>query len=149
MRIKVLIVKGLLAALPLTLIPAVAISAQKITTGSKCKVQKQKIIYLDKSYTCIKTGKKLVWNKGVVVVKPTPTPTPTPTPAPTVATSTLTNSSSYLNVASCKLINANNENGVNQSFQQNPYRVRNTKPIRALIFPIDFPDLVSKASIKF
>lgn len=46
-------------------------------------------------YTCIKSGKKLVWNKGVKVVpnvKPTPIPTPsptvevapTPTPTPTV-----------------------------------------------------------------
>jgi hypothetical protein len=44
-------------------------------------------------YTCIKSGKKTVWNKGVRIpaVKPTPvaspisspTPTPTPTPIPT------------------------------------------------------------------
>ena len=36
-------------------------------------------------YTCVKSGKKLVWNKGVKVVaaaKPTPTATPTPTPTP-------------------------------------------------------------------
>jgi M6 family metalloprotease-like protein len=39
------------------------------------------------------------------------------------------------------LTNASGEIGVNQSFQQNPYRVKTTKPIRALIFPIDFPDL--------
>lgn len=35
-------------------------------------------------YTCIKSGKKLVWNKGVKIVpsaNPTPSPTPTPTPA--------------------------------------------------------------------
>jgi hypothetical protein len=34
-------------------------------------------------YTCIKSGKKLVWNKGVKIIpvaKPTPTPTPTATP---------------------------------------------------------------------
>ena len=37
-------------------------------------------------YTCIKSGKKLVWNKGVKIVrvaKPTPTLTPTPTPEAT------------------------------------------------------------------
>jgi M6 family metalloprotease-like protein len=143
MRIKASLAKGLLISLAFSLIPAVAISAQKVTPGSKCKVQKQKVVYLDRSYTCIKSGKKLVWNKGVVVVKPAPTPTPTP--APTAASSTVTNVSGYLNVASCKLVNANNENGVNQSFQQNPFRVRNTKPIRALIFPIDFPDLVGSS----
>ena len=143
MRIKGGLVKGLLIAVAITLIPATAISAQKVTPGSKCKVQKQKVVYLDKSYTCIKSGKKLIWNKGVVLVKPGPTSTPTPTP--TVASSTLTNISGYLNVASCKLVNGSNQTGVNQSFQQNPFRVRNTKPIRALIFPIDFPDLVGNS----
>jgi hypothetical protein len=40
-------------------------------------------------YTCVKSGKKLVWNKGVKVAaaaaaaKPTPTPTATATPTPT------------------------------------------------------------------
>ncbi|MEI7697595.1 MAG: hypothetical protein WCJ16_05595, partial [Actinomycetes bacterium] len=28
-----------------------------------------------KKFTCIKSGKKLVWDKGVVVKVPTPTPT--------------------------------------------------------------------------
>ena len=36
-------------------------------------------------YTCIKSGKKLVWNKGVPVKKPILSPTPTPTPTPTVS----------------------------------------------------------------
>jgi hypothetical protein len=80
MRFKVRFTKGLLVALILTLIPITAFSAQKITPGSTCKVYKQKITYQNKVYTCIKSGKKLVWNKGVTVKKPTPTPTPTPTP---------------------------------------------------------------------
>jgi hypothetical protein len=47
-----------------------------------------------------------------------------------------------LDVNNCKLKNGSGNVQVNQSFQQNPYRVRNTKPIRALIFPIDFEDLI-------
>jgi hypothetical protein len=39
----------------------------------------QKVVYQNKTYTCTKSGKKLVWNKGVAIVKSTPTPTPTPT----------------------------------------------------------------------
>jgi hypothetical protein len=47
-------------------------------------------------YTCVKSGKKFVWNKGVAIKKPlptssptpspsvTPTPTPSPTPSPSV-----------------------------------------------------------------
>jgi hypothetical protein len=88
MRIKGGLVKGLLIALAITLIPAAAISAQKVTPGSKCKVQKQKVVYLDKSYTCIKSGKKLIWNKGSVTVKtevaPTTQSNQTPPPTPKV-----------------------------------------------------------------
>jgi M6 family metalloprotease-like protein len=42
-------------------------------------------------------------------------------------------------------VNGSNQIAVNQSFQQNPFRVSNTKPIRALIFPIDFPDLIGSS----
>jgi hypothetical protein len=77
-----LISKGLLVALILTMVPITAFSAQKITPGSSCKVLNQKVVYQNKTYTCIKSGKKLIWNKGVVVKKPTPTPTPTPSRTP-------------------------------------------------------------------
>ena len=73
MRFKGRFTKGLLVALILTLIPITAFSAQKITPGSTCKVYKQKVTNQNKVYTCIKSGKKLVWNKGVVSVGPNPT----------------------------------------------------------------------------
>ena len=123
-----------------------------VKAGAACTKTGSTSTSSGKKFTCIKSGKKMVWDKGVAIVyaKPTPAPVPTPaqaaspspTPTPTMATSILTNTSSYLNISSCKLINGSNQIGVNQSFQQNPYRVRNNKPIRALIFPIDFPDLV-------
>jgi hypothetical protein len=83
MGIRGSLTKGLLIALAFTLIPVSAISAQKITPGSTCKVLNQKVVYLSKTYTCIKSGKKLAWNKGVALkATPTPTPFPTPTPSP-------------------------------------------------------------------
>lgn len=88
MRIKGSAAKGFLITLAVVLIPVTAVSAQKITPGTACKVLNQKVTYLNKSYTCVKSGKKLVWDKGVVVVKPTPaaTASPTPTPSPTPIT---------------------------------------------------------------
>ncbi|CAN1528451.1 hypothetical protein MCERE8_01342 [Candidatus Nanopelagicaceae bacterium] len=85
MGIRSSLIKGLLIALAVVLIPVSAVSAQKITPGSTCKVLNQKATYLNKAYTCVKSGKKLLWNKGVAIVKPTPiaTPTSTPTPEPT------------------------------------------------------------------
>ena len=83
MLIRGSLTKGLLIALAIALIPVTAISAQKITPGSTCKVLNQKVVYQNKTYTCTKSGKKFVWNKGVLRVAPTPTPTPTPTLTPT------------------------------------------------------------------
>jgi hypothetical protein len=73
MRFKVLVAKSLLVALPLTLIPALAISAPKVTPGATCKVNKQSVTYLKKTYTCVKSGKKLVWKKVAKVSAPVPT----------------------------------------------------------------------------
>ena len=67
MRIKGSLFNGLLLALVVALIPVVAVSAQKVTAGSACKVHKQKVTYQNKVYTCTKSGKKLIWDKGVVV----------------------------------------------------------------------------------
>ena len=64
-----------------------AFSASAITPGGKCPTQGIKKISNGKSFTCIKSGKKLIWNKGAVVTKlpkaaisspaiPTPQPTP-------------------------------------------------------------------------
>jgi hypothetical protein len=80
MRIRGSLASGLLISLAFALIPVAAVSAQKITPGSACKVLNQKVVYQSKSYTCTKSGKKLIWNKGVAIKNPTPTPTPTPTP---------------------------------------------------------------------
>ena len=86
MRFKGSFTKGLLVALIFTLVPITAFSAQKITPGSTCKILNQKVVYQNKTYTCIKSGKKLVWNKGVVVVKTALTPNPKTQPTQKVTT---------------------------------------------------------------
>ena len=73
------------------LVPLNAIAAVK--AGASCSKLGATSTYAGKKYTCIKSGKKLVWNKGVAVAapKPTSTPTPTPSPSPTpTATETAT-----------------------------------------------------------
>ena len=71
-----LIVFGLL------LVPIQFLNAATIKAGSTCPKLGQNQNANGLKYTCIKSGKKLVWNKGVVITKPTPTPSPTPTPTP-------------------------------------------------------------------
>ncbi|CAN2191211.1 hypothetical protein MCEMRE26_00522 [Candidatus Nanopelagicaceae bacterium] len=88
MRTKSSLPKGLLIAIAIALVPVTAFSAPKVTPGSTCKVLNQKVVYQNKTFTCTKSGKKLNWNKGVAVKRPTPTPTTTPTPTPTPTTTT-------------------------------------------------------------
>ena len=86
MRIKGSLARGVLCALGLALIPTTAFAAETVIPSSACKVLNQKVVSQDKTYTCTKSGKKLVWNKGVVVAKPTLTSTTTSTPASTLTT---------------------------------------------------------------
>ncbi len=83
--------KKLLAALvtaALFLVPVNAIAAVK--AGDTCKKVGTTATANGKKFTCVKSGKKIVWNKGVAIPKPkpvevpTPMPTATPTPVPTV-----------------------------------------------------------------
>lgn len=60
-----------------------------ITPGTKCTKVGATSISGNYKYTCIKSGKRLIWSKGVKFAKPTPKPTPTLTPKPT-PTPTLT-----------------------------------------------------------
>jgi hypothetical protein len=131
---------ALIVITPLLLSSQLSTSHAAAKAGAKCTKVGVKSVVGAKTYTCIKSGKKLVWNKGVKVAAPKV--------SPTVAVSTLTNSNDYSNISSCKLVNGSNQITVNQSFQQNPYRVRNTKLIRALIFPVDFLDLIGTSDPK-
>ena len=88
MRVKALVAKSLLLSLSFTLIPGMASSASKVTPGSTCKVNKESVTYLKKTYTCIKSGKKLVWNKGLVIPEPKPSPSAKTSVAPAKATFT-------------------------------------------------------------
>ena len=88
MRIKGSLAWGVLFALGLSLLPVSSASAQNVIPGSACKVLKQKVVYQNKTHTCLKLGKKLIWSKGVTAVKPAAasasasTPAPAPSPAP-------------------------------------------------------------------
>ena len=78
MKITGNLARAVLLTAVCALIPLTAYSAQQITPGKFCKVLNQKVKFQNKTYTCIKSGKKLIWNKGVVFQQ-----TPTNTPAET------------------------------------------------------------------
>ena len=98
--------KRFLVLLTVTLTAALLgpMATAAVKPGTTCKKAGQTSTSSGIKYTCVKSGKKLLWNKGVAIKKPTPvptaigdpigavgstptptqTPTPTPTPTPTV-----------------------------------------------------------------
>ena len=74
---------GVIVVLLLSL--ATPLNAAAPKAGAKCTKAGSTATVSGKKFTCIKSGTKLVWNKGVAIKKPAPvaTPTPTPTPEPT------------------------------------------------------------------
>ena len=85
----VLVVSIAFAGTSLT-IPAVG----AVKAGASCTKAGATSTAAGKKFTCVKSGKKLSWNKGVAITKPTPSPTPTsnepgvpsstPSPVPSV-----------------------------------------------------------------
>ena len=77
--------KGVLSLtlfLTISLIPAYSANPPK--AGSVCSNQGSTKTYQGKKFTCIKSGKKLIWDKGVKVSpRPIASPTPSSTPSQT------------------------------------------------------------------
>jgi hypothetical protein len=73
---------GLLLSFPLTPTQAA------VKAGDACTKAGVKSVASGKTFTCIKSGKKFVWNKGVAATKPsvvsTPSASPAATPTPTL-----------------------------------------------------------------
>jgi hypothetical protein len=78
-------ISSLVLTLALLFTALQAYAANPPKPGAACLKVSSTQIYKGKKYTCIKSGKKLVWNKGVAVAskQSTSTPSPTPTPSPT------------------------------------------------------------------
>ena len=71
---------SLFLSLPLTPVNAA------VKAGGTCSKAGIKSVAASKTFTCIKSGKKLVWNKGAAVSASKPTPAATPTTAANYAT---------------------------------------------------------------
>ena len=71
------LVFSLVLALGLTVALAPVANAF-VKPGTKCSIAGVKLVYKDKTYTCIKLGKNLYWDNGVKKVLQTSTPIPTP-----------------------------------------------------------------------
>lgn len=98
------------ATLPILLIASLSINlphaSAAIKPGSSCKSLGATSISGEKKFTCVKSGKKLVWNKGTAISKVAEPPIPSPTPSPTASSPTPTPSSTPTGDAVVLRINA-------------------------------------------
>jgi len=133
---------AILITAALFLVPLNAVAAVK--AGDTCKKVGTTSTANGKKYTCIKSGKKLVWNKGVTVAlpkpKPTPTPTSTPTPTqtPTPIPTIADNFSQFAtDISACKLNETRNLTGGSKGF---PLRstLSSLGKMKIAIIPVDF-----------
>jgi M6 family metalloprotease-like protein len=103
------------------LIPATAAAK----AGAKCTKVGSKSVVGVKTFTCIKSGKKLVWNKGIKVVAGS---NPTPASAPT-------------NITDCKLPVADGRGDVSiGGWPRIDERLKSTGDVTATVVMVDFPD---------
>jgi M6 family metalloprotease-like protein len=92
-------------ALAVVLVLAIAtpLNAAAPKSGAKCVKKGATATSTGKLFTCIQSGKKLVWNKGVPIKKSTPVVTPTPTPTTTVINYELTDPIKFKKMSDCQL----------------------------------------------
>ncbi len=76
-----------LVALIIPMVLVASNSYAAVKAGSSCSKAGIKSVSAGKTFTCVKIGKKLVWNKGVFipVAKPLPAPTASPSAATTAS----------------------------------------------------------------
>ena len=79
MKVRISLIAFLLY---LPLLPAFSATPPK--PGTSCLKAGVSQTYLGKKYTCIKNGKKLIWDQGNVIKVAAPTPSTSPTPNPKV-----------------------------------------------------------------
>lgn len=114
-----------------------------INAGAPCKKQGQASISAGLKYTCVKSGKKLMWSKGIAVAQPIASPTPSPTPSPSAspATPTPSPSPSVDPLIDCKLPVADGRGDVSiGGWPRISERSKVLGDVTATVIMVDFPD---------
>ena len=148
----VLKISGLISLVGLQLMSGVGVSSAAVKAGTSCGKISQTTVTNGYTYTCIKSGKKYVWSKGVKnsVPAPTPTPSETPTPTPTPSTSasplpsaqSTTTSTNSSNIEPCQLKQPwSNYFGTGFGFPRSDFRLQNTGNVKGLFLYVDFTDV--------
>ena len=115
--------------------PGVALAANP-KTGAACAKLNQTQIYKNSTYKCIKSGKKLVWDKGTPIAKPAAQPSPTSSQSPTATVAPVVDTR-----LACKLPPVDGRGDVAiGGFPRYSARMRSIGTINTVVVMVDFPD---------
>ena len=139
-----------LAALLLSLSMISAPSFAAVKAGAKCTKAGATATVASKKFTCVKSGKKLVWNKGVAIKMPISTPTPEgkiEVKNLLASDSRIAPTSALTSVATCKTVDITpdyREGGAlrhRNGFPRPPEAITSKKIGKILVIPMAFNDV--------
>lgn len=113
-----------------------------IKAGGVCKKVGQTSTVSGKKHTCIKSGSKLIWSKGVRVAKAKPSATPTPSKASTLYTSSAITALDQLTALDiCKTKDVTTRSSGNNGFPRPAGTLIGASSPKILFIPLSFPDV--------
>lgn len=135
--------RSLVLSIALAAVLITPISNAAVKAGSACTKSGAISSTSTTKFTCVKSGKKLIWNKGVAIAKPTAQLTPEPTtsnsPTPTATVKPVVDTT-----ALCKLPVADGRGDVSiGAWPRISDRMRTTGTVNVQVIMVDFPDAVA------
>jgi M6 family metalloprotease-like protein len=141
----------ILVALLVTLSLVSAPSFAAVKAGAKCTKAGSTATASGKKFTCIKSGTKLVWNKGVAIKAAAPKPSSTPETKTEVknllaSDSRIAPTSVLTSIATCKTVDITpdyRESGLRHrnGFPRPPEAITGKKTGKILVIPMSFVDI--------
>ena len=127
--------KYLLAVITFSLLIPTGISTSNaaVKAGAACSKLNSTANASGKKFTCIKSGKKLLWNKGVIL--------PAKTTTPEIPDPVITESSSYLATSECKLARSGNNSDLYIGFPRDAKYPPAVGDRKTVVLFVDFADL--------
>jgi M6 family metalloprotease-like protein len=126
---------------------AVVTASAAVKAGGTCTKVKATTVSNGYKYTCVKSGKKLVWSKGVKVVsKATPTPSATPSVTQTSEPAAVSAALSRCEIKETSAVRT--LTGKASGFPTLDNEFPHTGTIRMMLLPIDWADLNGDAKFE-
>ena len=140
--------KGFLAAVLAALIGGVLLNpaSAAVKAGTACTKAGLTSVSAGIKYTCIKSGKKLVWDKGVKISSTGSAPAPAPKPS---ASSNVANvqipevspETEFAPASDCKIVKGGNNPDIFTGFPRDQKYIPSSGNRKSIVFFVDFPDL--------